>query len=66
MALSLEHRGIEHTVRRVDTETHIEVGRFCYRFNEQGQSRGGWITYCTADRRPEWQKWAALLIEPIS
>ena len=24
----LERRGIEHTVRRIDTGTYIEVGRF--------------------------------------
>jgi hypothetical protein len=39
----LERGGIEYTVRRIDAATCIEVGRFCYRFNEQGQSRGGWI-----------------------
>ena len=62
----LERSGIEYTVRRLDTSTVIEVGRFCYRFNEQGQSRGGWINNCAADRRAEWEKLAALLTEPIS
>jgi hypothetical protein len=61
----LEQAGIEYTVRRLDTATCIEVGRFCYRFNEEGQSRGGWITNCAEDRRSEWEKWAALLNEPI-
>lgn len=39
----------EYTARRVDTATCIEAGRFCYGFNEQGQSRGGWITDCADD-----------------
>ena len=63
---NIERRGIEYTVKRIDTATCIEVGRFCYRFNEQGQSRGGWITNCAEDRRSEWEKWAALLNEPLS
>ena len=62
----LEQRGIGYTVRRLDIARCIEVGRFCYRFNEQGQSRGGWINNCAADRRSESEKWAALLNEPIS
>ena len=62
----LEQRGIEYSVRRIDTATCIEVGRFCYRFNEQGQSRGGWINNCAADRKADWDKWAALLTEPLS
>ena len=64
--VKLEQHGIEYTVRRIDTATCIEVGRFCYRFNEQGQSRGGWITNCAEDRRSGWEKWAALLNEPIA
>ena len=62
----LEQRGTGYTVRRIDTATCIEVGRFCYRFNGEGQSRDGWITNCAADRRSEWQKWAALLNEPLA
>jgi hypothetical protein len=62
----LERGGIEYTVCRLDTATYTEVGRYCYRFNEQGFSRGGWINNCAADRRSEWEKWAALPIEPIS
>ncbi len=62
----LEQGGIEYTLRRIDTTTYIEVGRFCYRFNEQGNSAGGWIRNCTEDWRSEWEKWAALLNEPIS
>lgn len=62
----LEQRGIEYNVHRADTATYIEVGRFCYRFNEQGQSRGGWIRNCAEDWRSEWENWAALLNEPIS
>ncbi len=61
----LLQRRIEHTVRRIENGSYIAVGRFCYRFNEQGQSRGGWINNCAADRRSEWEKWAALLNEPI-
>jgi hypothetical protein len=59
----LERNGIEYTLRRIDTATCIEVGRFCYRFNEQGQSRGGWINNLAADRTADWEKWAALLSE---
>jgi len=62
----LEQGGIDCIVRRFDTATCIEVGRFCYRFNDQGQSRGGWITNCAEDRRSDWEQWAALLTEPIS
>jgi len=59
----LEQHGIEYTVRHIDTGTYIEVGRFGYRFNERGKSRGGWIRNYTEDRTSEW---AALLNEPIS
>jgi hypothetical protein len=38
----LEQGGDEYTLRRVETATYLEVGRFCYRFNEHGQSGGGW------------------------
>lgn len=62
----LEQRGIEHTVHRIDTGTYIEVGRFGYRFNERGQSRGGWIKNYTEDRASDWEQWAALLNEPNS
>ena len=62
----LEQGGIEHTVNRIDTGTYIEVCRFGYRFNERGQSRGGWIRNWAGDRESEWEKWAALLNEPIS
>ena len=62
----LDPRGIEHTVHRIDTGTYIEVGRFGYRFNEQGRSRGGWIRNWAGDRESEWEKWAALLNEPLS
>jgi hypothetical protein len=62
----LERGRIEYTVKRIENGTYIEVGRFCYRFNEHGQSRGGWINNCAADHGSEWQKWAALLTEPIS
>ena len=62
----LERRGMEHTVKRIDTGTYIEVGRFGYRFNEQGQSRGGWVRNYAADRTSDWEEWAALLNEPIA
>jgi hypothetical protein len=62
----LERGGIAYTVRFLDTATCIEVGRYCYRFNEEGQSRGGWINNLAADRMSDWEKWAALLIEPLS
>ena len=63
---NMERRGIEYTVKHIDTGTYIEVGRFGYRFNEQGLSRGGWIRNWAHDRESEWEKWAALLTEPIS
>lgn len=62
----LEQAGIEYSVRRIDIGTYIESGRFGYRFNEQGLSRGGWIRNCAEDRKSEWEKWAVLLIEPFS
>jgi hypothetical protein len=61
----LEQRGIEYTICRLDTGTYIEVGRFGYRFNERGKSRGGWIRNYTEDRTSDWEQWAALLTEPI-
>jgi hypothetical protein len=64
--LKLERRGIEYTVKRIDTGTYFAVGRFGYRFNEQGQSRGGWIRNWVGDRESEWEKWTALLNEPIA
>jgi hypothetical protein len=63
---NVERRGIEYTVKRIDTGTYIEVGRFGYRFNERGKSRGGWINNCAADRTADWEKWAALLTKPIA
>ena len=63
--VKLERRGIEYTVKRIDTGTYIEVGRFGYRFNERGQSRGGWIRNWEGNRESEWEQWAALLNEPI-
>jgi hypothetical protein len=62
----LERGGIAYTVRRLENGSYVEVGRYCYRFNEQGQSRGGWINNCAADRRADWERWAALLTEPLS
>jgi hypothetical protein len=62
---NLERRGIEYTGKRIDTGTYIEVGRFGYRFNERGKSRGGWIKNYTEDRTSDWEQWAALLTEPI-
>jgi hypothetical protein len=59
----LEQRGIKQTICRVENGSYIQVNRFCYRFDEQGESRGGWINNCAADRRFEWEKWAALLCE---
>ena len=61
----LEQGGIQYTVRRIDTGTYIEVGRFGYRFNEQGRSWGGWVRNYSEDRRSDWEEWAALLTEPI-
>ena len=62
----LKRRGIEYTVKRIDTGTYIAVGRFCYRFNEQGHSRGGWIRNWAGNRESDWEKWVALLNESIS
>lgn len=60
---NLERRGIQYTVKRIDTGTYIEVGRFGYRFNKRGKSRGGWIRNWAEDRESEWEQWAALLCE---
>ena len=62
----LERGGIEYTVRRLENGSYVEVGRYCYRFNQQGLSRGGWINNMAADRVSDWEKWAALLNESIS
>ena len=62
----LKRSGIAHTVHRIENGSYVEVGRYCYRFNEQGQSRGGWINNLAADRMSDWEKWAALLTEPLS
>jgi hypothetical protein len=62
----LEQGGIAYTVHRIENGSYVEVGRYCYRFNEQGQSRGGWINNLVADRMVDWKKWAALLTEPLS
>jgi hypothetical protein len=61
----LERRGNEYTVRRIENSSYVEVGRFCYRFNDHGQSRGGWINNLAADRMADWENWVALLNEPI-
>lgn len=57
---------IANTVHRIDTGTYIEVGRFSYRFNEQGQSRGGWVRNYSEDRVSDWEQWSALLNKSIS
>lgn len=62
----LEKAGIDYTLLRFHTATYVEIGRFAYRFNEQGRCQGGWIANCGEDWRAEWQKWAVLLREPIS
>jgi len=62
----LERGGIGYTVRRLGTATCVEVGRYCYRFNEQGFSRGGWINNLAADRTSDWEKWAALLRDAVT
>ena len=51
---------MEYIVCHVDNARWIEVGRFCYRFDEQGESMGGWIKECTADWAAERKQWAAL------
>ena len=55
---------IEYAVFRRDGVTYVEVGRFGYRFDEQGESTGGWIHYCGEDWRSEWQEWLARFNEP--
>ena len=61
----LERGGVEYTLWRCDTATYVEVGRFGYRFEGHGKATGGWIRHCD-DWRSEWEKWAALLTEPLS
>ena len=59
----LERGGIEYTVKHIESATYITVGRFGYRFNEQGKSRGGWVRNYSEDRTSDWEQWAALLNE---
>ena len=63
---NMERRGIEYTVKRIETGTYITVGRFGYRFNEQGKSRGGWVRNYSEGRTSDWERWAAMLTEPLS
>lgn len=42
----LEKAGIEYTLLRVHSTTTVEVGRFGYMFDEDGNSAGGWIENC--------------------
>jgi hypothetical protein len=63
--LRLEKTGTEYTLLRFYTATYVEIGRFGYRFNNQGKLSGGWIHNCGEDWEAEWQKWFALLKEPI-
>jgi len=60
----LERAGIAYTLFCFDTCTYVGVGRYGFRF-EQGESKGGWIRNCGEDRRAEWDKWFALLRDPI-
>ena len=61
---NLERRGIQYTVKRIDTGTYIEVGPFGYRFNERGKSRGGWIRNYTEDRTSDWELCGLLCVAP--
>jgi len=61
----LEQGGIEYTLLRFYTATYVEVGRFAYSFNAQGNCAGGWIRNCGEDWRSEWHEWMDLLSEPI-
>ena len=62
----LENHRIEYTLLRFYSATCVEVGRFGYRFDGEGNSTGGWIRNRGDDWRSEWQEWMALLNEPIS
>lgn len=57
----LEKDGIEYTLLRFYSRTYVEVGRFGYRFDEKGNSAGGWVRNCGEDWWEEWQDWLALL-----
>ncbi len=48
---------------RFYSATYVEVGRYGYRFDENGNPTGGWIRDCGDDWRAEWQEWMALLTE---
>jgi hypothetical protein len=61
----LEKARTQYTLFRYYTATYVEVGRFPYRFDEQGNFQGGWIKDCYDDWRPEAEKWLALLNEPV-
>ena len=50
----LERRGIEYTVKCIDTGTYIAVGRFGYRFNEEGQSRVAGLEIGRGSRNRNW------------
>jgi hypothetical protein len=52
----LKWGGIGYTVRGIDAGTYVEVGHYCYRFNEQGQSKGGWIIEGGEAWRAEWDR----------
>lgn len=56
----LEEAKIEYTLLRYSA-SYVEVGRFAYRFDEQGHCQGGWIANCGEDWEAEWQKWFVLL-----
>lgn len=59
----MEKNKIEYTLLRFYSATYVEVGRYGYRFDGQGESTGGWIRNCGDDWRSEWQEWMALLTE---
>jgi hypothetical protein len=40
----LEQGGVEYTLRRLDTATVIEIGRYCCRFDEQDKSAMAGLT----------------------
>lgn len=61
----LEKTGIEYTLFRYAAAVYVEIGRYGYRFNQEGESSGGWIHNCADDWEPEWQKWSALFKEQI-
>ena len=61
----LDETGIEYALFRYGAAVYVEVGRYGYRFGQQGELSGGWIHNSAEDWEAEWQRWSAFLKEQI-